>query len=40
MFDETLFERWLEAEAERVRQKLKGDEPLSQDDKLIVVILS
>ncbi len=38
MFKGDLFEQWLDNEAQRVLTKLNENEPLSQDDKLIVVI--
>ncbi|VFN07565.1 MAG: hypothetical protein BECKG1743E_GA0114224_112412, partial [Candidatus Kentron sp. G] len=33
-----IFGQWLSAEAQRVLAKIEADEPLTQDDKLIIVI--
>ena len=38
MFDTAIFDRWLDDEAERVLHRLKSSEPLTQDDKLIIVL--
>nr|VFJ67406.1 MAG: hypothetical protein BECKDK2373B_GA0170837_11916 [Candidatus Kentron sp. DK]VFJ67551.1 MAG: hypothetical protein BECKDK2373C_GA0170839_11669 [Candidatus Kentron sp. DK] len=38
MLENDLFEQWLAEEAARVLAKLKNNEPLTQDDKLIIVL--
>nr|VFK37945.1 MAG: hypothetical protein BECKTC1821E_GA0114239_1001160 [Candidatus Kentron sp. TC] len=38
MLENDLFEQWLADEAARVLAKLKNNEPLTQDDKLIIVL--
>ncbi|VFM98158.1 MAG: hypothetical protein BECKG1743D_GA0114223_102497 [Candidatus Kentron sp. G] len=38
MLENDIFEQWLGDEAARVLAKLKNDEPLTQDDKLIIVL--
>ncbi len=38
MFREDIFDKWLDEEAQRVLEKLRDNEPLTQDDKLIIVI--
>ncbi|VFM96188.1 MAG: hypothetical protein BECKG1743D_GA0114223_100463 [Candidatus Kentron sp. G] len=38
MLENDIFEQWLSDEADRVLVKLKKNEPLSQDDKLIIVL--
>nr|VFJ92043.1 MAG: hypothetical protein BECKLFY1418A_GA0070994_102017 [Candidatus Kentron sp. LFY] len=38
MLENDIFNEWLNAEADRVLTKLKGNELLTQDDKLIIVL--
>nr|VFK48760.1 MAG: hypothetical protein BECKTC1821D_GA0114238_10632 [Candidatus Kentron sp. TC] len=38
MLENDIFEQWLSDEAGRVLARLKNNEPLSQDDKLIIVL--
>nr|VFJ61910.1 MAG: hypothetical protein BECKDK2373B_GA0170837_11058 [Candidatus Kentron sp. DK]VFJ68297.1 MAG: hypothetical protein BECKDK2373C_GA0170839_11804 [Candidatus Kentron sp. DK] len=38
MLENGIFEKWLDDEADRVLAKLKKNEPLTQDDKLIIVL--
>lgn len=38
MLENDILEQWLSDEAKRVLARLKADEPLTQDDKLIIVL--
>nr|VFJ92258.1 MAG: hypothetical protein BECKH772B_GA0070898_100277 [Candidatus Kentron sp. H]VFK00825.1 MAG: hypothetical protein BECKH772A_GA0070896_102041 [Candidatus Kentron sp. H]VFK04855.1 MAG: hypothetical protein BECKH772C_GA0070978_102151 [Candidatus Kentron sp. H] len=38
MLENDLFEEWLDAEAKRVLTKLRENAPLTQDDKLVIVL--
>lgn len=38
MLENDILEQWLSDEAQRVLARLKADEPLTQDDKLIIVL--
>ncbi|VFM95898.1 MAG: hypothetical protein BECKG1743D_GA0114223_100242 [Candidatus Kentron sp. G] len=38
MLEDDIFGQWLDTEAERVLIRLKNNEPITQDDKLIIVI--
>nr|VFJ89144.1 MAG: hypothetical protein BECKH772A_GA0070896_100134 [Candidatus Kentron sp. H]VFJ91242.1 MAG: hypothetical protein BECKH772B_GA0070898_1001522 [Candidatus Kentron sp. H]VFJ97677.1 MAG: hypothetical protein BECKH772C_GA0070978_100153 [Candidatus Kentron sp. H] len=40
MLENDIFEQWLRDEADRVLAKLKANEPITQDDKLIIVLHS
>nr|VFK58948.1 MAG: hypothetical protein BECKTUN1418F_GA0071002_11591 [Candidatus Kentron sp. TUN]VFK67546.1 MAG: hypothetical protein BECKTUN1418E_GA0071001_11541 [Candidatus Kentron sp. TUN] len=38
MLENDIFEQWLDDEAQRVLARLKANQPLNQDDKLVIVL--
>ena len=40
LFEDSMFDEWLDSEAKRVYEKFKGDEALTPEDKIVLVLKS